>query len=664
MTLHQENIRKLRNIGIAAHIDAGKTTTTERILFLTGMTHRLGNVDDGNTTTDHLPEEKARGITIAAAAIETSWERSGETFKLNIIDTPGHVDFTIEVERSMRVLDGAVAVLDASQGVEPQSETIWRQAERYGVARIVFINKMDKVGADFQRVLQDMQEKLGVLPLPVQQPLFDGTDFVGVVDVLEQQACHFDGLQVLPAQLPEWAQDARQSLIEALAEVHEGIMEAYLLGLDVQTDVMRQAIREVTLQQKAFPVLCGSALKGKGMPMLLDAIVDFLPAPEDRVLPENVPLDALSALAFKVVTDRFGKLTFVRVYSGTLKAGEHVWNASTETRERINRLVKLQAHQEIEVQALQAGEIGAIRGLRYTLTGQTLTDETTPHLLETLHVPDPVITVALETAHPQEQDRLSAALLRITQEDPTLHVGTDQNTGRLTLSGMGELHLEVTLERLIRETGLEIRTTAPQVAYRETFQQAIELAYTHKKQTGGKGQYAHVVLHLQPLPEGSGVVFENQTVGGSIPRMFIPAIEKGARQALGAGLQGFPVTDLKITVLDGKIHSTDSNEASFTTAGHDALKEAMQKAQTVVMEPIMRLEIAVPVGFTGDVLSDVQARRGVVQGLSSAGNLQRIEALVPLSELFQYTTRLRSLTQGRGQASMTLGHYRACAVPG
>lgn len=664
MFTHQQHLQEhlqqkhLRNIGVAAHIDAGKTTTTERILFLTGVTHRIGNVDAGNTTTDHLPEEKARGITIAAAAIETSWERAGETYTLNVIDTPGHVDFTIEVERSMRVLDGAVAVLDASQGVEPQSETIWLQAERYGVPRIVFVNKMDKVGADFAMVLQDMQEKLGVRPLAIQMPLGEGADFVGVVDLIEMQAYTFEGLNAVPAALPAEARVARQHLIEQLAEVQDGIMEQYLMGLEVPAEVVHRALREVTLKQQAFPVLCGSALKDRGIPQLLDAIIDFLPAPEDCVLPAEVPEGALSALAFKVVTDRFGKLTFVRVYSGTLKTGEYVWNASTETRERINRLVKLRADQEVEVQELRAGEIGAIRGLRQTLTGHTLSHEETSHLLETLHVPEPVITLALEAQNPQDQEKLTSALVRFAQEDPTLQPGTDAVSGRLTLSGMGELHLEVTLERLKRETGLQARTGAPQVAYRETLKKSVQVAHTHRKQTGGKGQFAQVVLEVTPLEAGAGFVFENQTVGGSIPKHFVAALEKGARQALGSGLFHAPVTDLKVTVLDGKIHNTDSNEASFITAGHDALKEAFREAGTVLLEPIMQLEVSAPMGFTGDVLSDLQARRGVILGLSNRGPIQWIEAAVPLAELFQYTTRLRSLTQGRAQASMKLSHHQ------
>ncbi|GGJ25908.1 elongation factor G [Deinococcus roseus] len=655
---HLQKQKHLRNIGIAAHIDAGKTTTTERILFLTGVTHRIGNVDAGTTTTDHLPEEKARGITIAAAAIETSWKRAGETCILNVIDTPGHVDFTIEVERSMRVLDGAVAVLDASQGVEPQSETIWRQAERYRVPRIVFVNKMDKVGADHARVLQDLQEKLGAKALPVQIPIGEGVDFVGLVDLIELQAFTFEGLQAVAAALPAEALLARQKLIEGLAEVHDGMLEQYMAGSEVSAAQLRHALREVTLQELAFPVLCGSALKDKGIPMLLDAIIDFLPSPEERPVPESIPYGALSALAFKVVTDKFGKLTFVRVYSGTLRTGEYVWNASTESRERINRLVKLKAQQEMEVAVLQAGEIGAIRGLKHTLTGHTLTHEESAHVLETLHVPEPVIMVALEAANPAEQEKLSAALLRFAQEDPTLRPGTDADTGRLVLAGMGELHLEVTLERLIRESGLQVRTGAPKVAYRETLKRLVQVTYTHRKQNGGKGQFAQVTLEVTPLPEGTGFVFENRTVGGSIPRQFIPAIEKGAKLALTAGLSGFPVTDLKVAVLDGKSHSTDSNEASFMVAGQHALRQAFQDAGMVLLEPVMQLEVFTPLMFTGDVISDLQSRRATIQGLSGRGNAQWIEAQVPLAELFQYTTRLRSLTQGRAQASMKPSYHQ------
>ena len=646
--------RPRRNFGITAHVDAGKTTVTEQVLHLAGAIRRPGSVDAGNTVTDHLPEERARGITITAAATHARWRRGGVEYDLNLIDTPGHVDFTVEVERSMRVLDGAVAVFDASQGVEPQSEAVWRQADRYGVPRLVFVNKMDKVGADFAMVLADLRAKLGAVPVPVQWPLLEGGEFVGVADLLELRAAGFDGRE---QPLPEAARRARERLLETLAERDEGVLEAYLGGGSPAPDRLRRALRAATLRRELFPVLCGSALRGYGIAALLDAVADYLPAPEDLPLPAAIPPGATSALAFKVTTDRHGGLTFVRVYSGCLEAGSYLWNATLGVRERAHQLVKLQADRELAVQRLEAGDIGAVRGLRHTLTGHTLTREgDPPHRLEAIQVPEPVLTLALEAPTAAEQERVVLTLQRFAREDPTLRLAAHPETGELTLAGMGELHLEVWLERLRRESGVTVRASAPRVSYRTTVRGPVTLAHTLKKQTGGSGQYAGVVLEVAPLPRGAGFAFEERVAGGAVPRAFIPAVRTGVEQALTVAAE-HPLTDLRVALVGGQSHPEDSSDLAFRAAAHEALCRAVGQAGVWVLEPVMRVEVTAPEAFLGAVLGDLSRRRGVVEGLEARGPVRQVTALVPLEALFGYAGDLRSLSQGRASFSMRPAHY-------
>ncbi|GAA5503705.1 elongation factor G [Deinococcus xinjiangensis] len=668
-------LQTIRNIGIAAHVDAGKTTLTERILFLTGRIRKAGDTHHGTTVTDHLAEEQKRGITITSAATYAGWVKDGQEYNLNIIDTPGHVDFTIEVERSMRVLDGAIAVLDASQGVEPQTETVWRQADRYGVPRVVFVNKLDKVGADFQLCLSDLRDKLGVHPLAVQWPLVEDGTLLGAFDLIGGDFLRFaDGCRTEPVP-PEWQtqyQHARTALLETLAEVNDDLLATYLAGSEPTEAELRQAIRQATLNLQGFPVLCGSALKYQGTETLLDAVVDYLPSPADVPAPtatrENGETMQLKgevpvALAFKTVADTFGSLTFVRVYSGQLQGGMPLRNTANGERERAATLLRVHANQTEDVPNLSAGEIGAIRGLKHTRTGQTLTavDAEAIHL-ESLNIPDPVLSRTLEVGRAEEQPRLLAALLRTVQDDPTLKLSTDSETGLPVLAGMGELHLEVTLERLQRETGLVVRSGEPSVAYAETIRNDATITHLLKKQSGGSGQYAQVELRVAPREAGSGNEIRNAVVGGTIPTQYIPGCLKGIEEALTHGPLGHPVTDLQVTLLGGKAHVKDSSEMAFRSAAADAVREALQTAQPVRLEPVMVVDVTAPECFTGAVVGDLNRRGGQVQGMDSRGNAQVVRGFVPLARLFGYATELRSLTQGRASFSLTPSHY--APVPG
>lgn len=663
-------LQTIRNIGIAAHVDAGKTTLTERILFLTGRIRKAGDTHHGTTTTDHLIEEQQRGITITAAATYAQWERGGQPYTLNIIDTPGHVDFTIEVERSLRVLDGAIAVLDASQGVEPQTETVWRQADRYAVPRIVFVNKLDKVGADFSLCLRDLHEKLGVRPLPVQWPVMIDGVLLGALDLVSGELLRF-GEKVTREAIPdEWQaqySEARHTLLETLAEVDDTILAAYLAGDEPSETELRQAIRRATLNLQGFPVLCGSALKYQGVETLLDAVVDYLPSPADLkpamvTWPDGQTAeltgDSPVALTFKTVADTFGTLTFVRVYSGKLQTGMTLRNTSTGDRERAATLVRVHADQTEDMPTLGAGEIGAIRGLKRTRTGDTLTALDAPTVkLESLTIPEPVLSRTLEVQRAEQQPKLLTALLRAVQDDPTLNLSTDSETGLPVLAGMGELHLEVTLDRLQRETGLMVRSGEPSVAFRETIGAEATVTHLLKKQSGGSGQYAQVEVRVSPREAGSGNQVQNAVVGGTIPSQFIPGCLKGIEDALTRGPQGYPVTDVQVTLLSGKAHVKDSNEMSFRSAASEAVREALEKAQPIRLEPVMSVDVTTPESFTGTVVGDLNRRGGQVQGMDARGNAQVIHAQVPLASLFGYATELRSLTQGRASFSLTPSHY-------
>jgi elongation factor G len=677
--LKTSTLQNLRNIGIAAHVDAGKTTVTERILFYTGRIHSMGEVHHGTATTDSMPEEQKRGITISAAAISTTWKDHA----INIIDTPGHVDFTIEVERSMRVLDGAVAVFDSSQGVEPQSETVWRQADRYGVPRIAFANKMDKVGASFELVLSDMRERLGAVPAPVQYPMGQGSDFAGILDLLELKAWVYQddaGLQLECQEIPsQWlpkALEMRQILLETIAEFDDELLQHYLEGNEVSTSQMQQALRKGTLEQKIFPVLCGSALKNRGIQPLLDAVVAYLPSPlevdplwglSETGAQVPVPADAqaaLVALAFKIVSDPFGRLTFVRVYSGTLRNGSYLQNTTLDKRERVGRLLKIQAGKREEVSELQAGDLGAIIGLKEAGTGHTLVGENDPWVqLESIKVPPPVMTLAIAPKTKSDQDRLGLGLSKLVEEDPTFSVTTDADSGQTIIAGMGELHLEIVLDRLLREHKVEVDVGAPQVAYRETVTRNHTLEGRFVQQNGGNGQFGVVTLRLEPLGAGEGFQFVNALVGGSIPKEFHPAVKKGVEKALDCGpLCGYPVVDLKVTLLEGKYHPTDSSSMAFEMAAGLAMQEGMTQAKPQLLEPMMQVEVTVPDDYLGSLIGDLNSRRGRILALEARGNAQIIKAAVPLAEMFGYAMTMRSLSQGRANYSMTLSHYAAVPV--
>jgi len=663
--------RQLRNIGVIAHVDAGKTTTTERILFYTGANHRIGEVHDGTTTMDFDPQERARGITINSAATTVFWKGA----QINLIDTPGHIDFNIEVNRSLRVLDGAVVVFDGVAGVEPQTETNWRLADKYHVPRLAFINKLDRTGADFLRVVQMMQERLGVKPLVLQLPIGAEDTFRGVVDLLAMKARVWHGTeagqpyetQAIPPELMAQAMGWRARLVEAVVEQDDTALAAYLNGEEPSVEQLRACIRTGTLAGVFVPVLAGAAFKNKGVEPLLDAVVDYLPAPQDvRAVdgqPEADPDGPLAALAFKVVTDAHGSMVFVRVYRGRLRPGDVVLNANTGKTERVSRLYEVHADKHEERQLLEAGDIAAVVGLKDTVTGHTLSDRQHPVVLEEISIPEPVIHVAVEPKTQADQQSLGKALHALVKEDPSLRIRQDAESGQTILSGMGELQLEVTLEKLRTKHHVDVSTGRPQVAYRETITKPIEVTHVHKKQTGGPGQFAELTLRLTPLPRGEGIRFESQVVGGAIPREFIPAVESGVRRAAEAGVvAGFPLVDFQATLLDGSHHERDSSTLAFELAAAAALREAALKAAPVVLEPLMAVEVVTPADHLGDAIGDLNRRRGTIRGQHNRGNAAVVDAHVPLAEMFGYIGTLRALSSGRAQYSMQFDHY-AVAPP-
>ncbi|HKI58052.1 MAG TPA: elongation factor G [Trueperaceae bacterium] len=669
------DLHKTRNIGIAAHIDAGKTTLTERILFYAGRIHKMGETHEGASQMDWMEQERERGITITSAVTQCFWLDT----RINIIDTPGHVDFTMEVERSMRVLDGAVAVFDASQGVEPQSETVWRQADKYHVPRLAFANKMDKTGADFQLVLDSMEERLGANAVAIQWPMGAEDKFAGILDLVDMKAVTYGddlGKDIQFVDIPEeWrdtAEEKRNLMIERLADVDDDVAMLFLEGEEIPTETIKTAIREATIAQKIFPVLCGSALKNKGVQRVLDAVSWYLPSPLDvppvrGVIPDSGEEEArpadenepTAALAYKVMTDPYvGRLVFVRVYSGAFIAGSYVYNVSKGKRERIGRLLKMHANSREEVERIGAGDVGAVIGLKDTGTGDTLSDPDHPIELESIEVPEPVITVAIEPASKADQDKLSNGLVKLAEEDPTFRVETDAETGQTKISGMGELHLEIIVDRLKREFNVNAHVGAPQVAYRETITRVLEVEGKFVRQTGGRGQYGHVKLKAEPLERGAGFEFENGIVGGVIPREYIPAVQKGVEEAMQNGpLLGFPIVDMKVKLYDGSYHEVDSSEMAFKIAASMGVREIMKQGGAAVLEPIMRVEVVTPEQYMGDVIGNLNSRRGQIQGMEPRGNAQVVTAHVPLAEMFGYATDLRSLSQGRATFTMMLDHY-------
>ena len=652
-------IERLRNIGIIAHIDAGKTTVSERILVATGRLRAPGEVHDGQAALDFDAQERKRGITISAAATSVRWRGH----QINLIDTPGHVDFTVEVERSLRVLDGGVVVFDAVAGVEPQSETVWRQADRYGVPRIGFVNKMDRPGADLERTVAMIRERLGATAVAVQLPVVVDGELRGVVDLLSGELVDFagDGRAELSPQLAEAAAAARQALVEAAAEADDELLAAYLDGQPITALALRAALRRATLAGRLVPVLCGSALRSRGISQLLDAVVDYLPSPLDmRAERPADPAAPLVAFVFKVVSDvHIGQLSYVRVYSGTLTAGSYVLNATRGVRERVGRVLRVHADELAALPAVAAGDIAALVGPRQSVTGDTLCDPAAPVVLASIELPEPVIRLAIEPRSSADRDRLSAALQRLAVADPTFHVGVDAETGQTVVAGMGELHLEVQLERLRLDHGVEVRAGQPEVAYRETIRRAVEVEHTLARQSGGgSGQWARVRLRLEPLERGAGFAFAEEVVGGAVPRQFIPAVEAGVRDALGSGVRaGYPATDLRATLVGGAFHPVDSSELAFRTAAAQAFREAMRQAEPLLLEPLMRVEVVAPDEYLGAVLGDLGGRRGQVVGTEPVGGAQLVRALVPLAALFGYSGALRSLSQGRASFSMELAAY-------
>ena len=665
---------KYRNIGIMAHIDAGKTTTTERILFYTGRNHKIGETHDGDATMDWMEQEQERGITITSAATTCHWKG----YRLNIIDTPGHVDFTVEVERSLRVLDGSVTVLCAKGGVEPQSETVWRQADKYRVPRMAFVNKMDIMGADFYRVVQMMKDRLKCNAVPVQLPIGFEDTFRGIVDLIEMNAeVYYDDqgkdfrAEPIPEDMQELAQKYHDELIEAVAETDEELMMKYLEGEEITKEEIRKAIRKATIDNTMVPVCCGTAYRNKGVQMLLDNIVEYMPAPTD--IPAIKGTDAngeeidchaddnepFAALAFKIMTDPFvGKLCFFRVYSGQLTAGSHVYNSTKGAKERIGRIVAMHANNRQEITEVHTGDIAAAVGLKNVTTGDTLCDESRPVILESMDFPDPVIRVAIEPKTKASQEKMAVALSKLAEEDPTFRTYTDEETGQTIIAGMGELHLEIIVDRLLREFKVEANVGAPQVAYKETIKAACASDMKYARQSGGKGQYGHVKIRVEPNESGKGYEFINEVVGGAIPKEYIPAVDAGIQGAMQGGIiAGFPVVDLKVTLYDGSYHEVDSSEMAFKIAGSMAIKDAMKKGNPVLMEPIMSVVVVTPEEYMGDVIGDLNSRRGQVQGMEAIPGARQIEALVPLSEMFGYATDLRSKTQGRGQYTMQPDSY-------
>jgi elongation factor G len=666
-------LERVRNIGIAAHIDAGKTTTTERILFYSGMVHKIGEVHEGTAVTDWMEQERERGITITAAAISTSWK----DHRINIIDTPGHVDFTIEVERSMRVLDGVIAVFCSVGGVQPQSETVWRQADRYKVPRIAFINKMDRTGANYFKVYNQLRDRLRANAVPIQIPIGSESDLRGIVDLVRMRATIYAndlGTDIEDTEIPEevqaQAEEFRAKLIESVAETDEALIEKYLEGEELTEDEIREAIRKGTIAGTIVPVLCGSAFKNKGVQLLLDAVVDYLPAPIDIAAIQGTLSDGtvaeraaddqapMSALAFKIMSDPFGRLTFLRVYSGILKKGSYVLNSSKNQKERISRLIVLKANERIEVDELRAGDLGAALGLKNTFTGDTICDDTAPVVLESLFIPEPVISVAVEPKTKQDMEKLSKALQSLSEEDPTFRVHIDSETNQTVIAGMGELHLEILVDRMLREFKVEANVGAPQVAYRETIRKSVKTEGKFIRQSGGKGQYGHVVIELEPGDPGSGFEFVSKIVGGSIPKEYISPAEQGMKEKCESGiLAGYPVIDLKVTLVDGSYHEVDSSEMAFKIAGSMAIQDAVHKASPVLLEPMMKVEVEVPEDFLGDVMGDLNSRRGQIEGMGTESGLAKVTAKVPLAEMFGYATDIRSKTQGRGIFSMEFSQY-------
>jgi len=677
----QYPLERYRNIGIIAHIDAGKTTTTERILFYTGKTHRIGSVDEGTTVTDWMEQERERGITIVSAAVSAEWKG----YQINIIDTPGHIDFTAEVQRSLRVLDGGIVVFDAVQGVEPQSETVWRQADRYRVPRICFVNKMDRVGASYERTIEMIHERLGANPIAVQLPIGSEASFKGVVDLLSERAVIWEddlGKEPREAEIPPdmrpHVSEMRARLIEQIAETDDDLTLKYLEGEEISIEELKIGLRRAVLANKASPVYCGSSLRNKGVQLILDAVIDYLPSPQD-IPPVNgihpkseEPLERpaddeepLSALVFKIVTDPYvGRLAYVRVYSGKLAQGSMVYNSVKDQRERIGRLIRMYADRREDISEVYAGDIGAVLGLKGSFTGDTLCDSSNPILLENITFPEPVISVSIEPKTTADQDKMADALRKLSEEDPTFQVRSDEDTGQTIIRGMGELHLEVLVDRMLREFRVQARVGRPQVAYRESITRPVDKAeHRYVKQTGGRGQYGHVVLGLEPGEPGTGIVFENEIVGGAIPKEFIPGVEKGVREAAAGGVvAGYPVTDVKIRLYDGSYHEVDSSEMAFKMAGSMAFKEGIQRAGPVLQEPIMKVEVVVPEEFLGEVIGQLNSRRGEILGMEiRPGNAQAVRAMVPLAEMFGYATVLRSATQGRGVFTMEFDHYARVA---
>ncbi|NLB50615.1 MAG: elongation factor G [Clostridiaceae bacterium] len=670
------SLENTRNIGIMAHIDAGKTTTTERILYYTGRIHRLGETHEGAATMDWMPEEQDRGITITSAATTTMWKGC----RINIIDTPGHVDFTVEVERSLRVLDGAVTVLCAKGGVEPQTETVWRQADTYGVPRIAYINKMDIVGADFFHVVKMMEDRLGTNAVPIQLPVGKEDSFIGIIDLMTMKAELYEdedlGKTITEADIPEdqleEAKEWRSRMVEAICETDDGLAEKFLSDQVISVEELKKALRNATIATEITPVTCGSSYKNKGVQMLLDAMVEYLPSPVD--IPPVTGIDPrtgeeltrpaddkapFSALAFKVMTDPYvGQLCFFRVYSGSLKAGTYVRNATKDKRERIGRILMMHANHRSDASEVYAGDIAAAVGLKNTTTGDTLTTEQAPIILESMDFPEPVISVAIEPKSKASQDKLEIALAKLAEEDPTFRTRVDKETGQMIVSGMGELHLAIIVDRLLREFKVEANVGQPQVAYRETITKAAKGEGRFVRQTGGHGQYGHAIIEISPLEPGEGFVFEDKTVGGVVPKEFIKPVEEGIRDAMNGGVvAGYPVVDLKATLIDGSAHDVDSSDIAFRIAGSMALRDALKRADSILMEPIMKVDVIVPSEYLGDVLADLSARRGQIQGMEATHNAQVVDAFVSLSEMFGYATALRSRTQGRGVFTMQASHF-------
>lgn len=668
------SLKDTRNIGIMAHIDAGKTTTTERILFYTGRTHKIGEVHEGAATMDWMEQEQERGITITSAATTAQWKNH----RINIIDTPGHVDFTVEVERSLRVLDGAVGVFSAKEGVEPQSETVWRQADKYGVPRIAYVNKMDIIGADYLAVVESMHEKLGANAVAIQLPIGAENDFRGIIDLIEQKAYMYKDdlgkeMEIIdvPAEFADKVEELRMELIEKVAELDEDLTMKYLEGEEITVDELKKALRKGVCEVKIFPVVCGSSYRNKGVQLMLDAVIDYLPSPVDvpdikgqledgtETVRKSSDDEPFAALAFKIMTDPYvGKLTFFRVYSGILQSGSYVLNATKGKRERIGRILQMHANSRQEISEVFSGDIAAAVGLKDTGTGDTLCDEKNPVILESMNFPDPVIDIAVEPKTKADQDKLGVALAKLTEEDPTLRAKTNEETGQTILSGMGELHLDIIVDRLRRELKVDTNVGKPQVAYRETFRASAKVEGKFVRQSGGRGQYGHCWVEFEPLEPGTGFQFESKIVGGAIPREYIAPIQAGIEESMQNGvLAGYPVVDIKATVVDGSYHDVDSSEMAFKIAGSMALKAAKDKCQPVILEPMMKVEVTVPEEYMGDVMGDLNSRRGRIEGMDNRAGAQIIRAKVPLSEMFGYSTTLRSRTQGRGVFSMELSHY-------